>query len=562
MSSTLIELPPELSDPDDSSEVEYVEAESVEEFAHKTHISDKEVLDRLLLPGREFGPYRILGFVASGGMGEIYAAERLAADGTRRRPVALKVISPEHAHDWRIVERFKREASISKSIRSSNVIRVYEYGETDDDKAFLSMELLSGEELFERLCRVRTLPLDELADVVLQVLRGLSDIHRSGFIHRDMKPENVFLARQKDGSEIAKILDFGIAKRREERSDPLLSVAGQIYGTPEYLAPEQAVNPDVDPRADIYSIGVMLYEAASGSLPFKGDTSYSVIAAHQNEQVPALPSSVDPEFAEIVYTALAKNPADRFQTADEMAQVLGRWRDQTSWVEQLPGVSEVEFDDVFDSQDLEPVKSDTRVQSSTRVSERAATQHFTEGQRSNKKKRPKSDPKSGPIGLNELSDPRFYLDDEPDEEFEKVSVSKARERQKKRRQAARAREKWAAQQAEKQAPADATAEVTRPDKAQVDRAMRERRQRQKAARPKPEKRPDRVDEPTGIMSRKDAGLDQDSSKGARIAQIVTWVAVAIILAAIAWTFYEPSEPATSAESAGDPTVAGPSQAPE
>ncbi|QDG51475.1 serine/threonine protein kinase [Persicimonas caeni] len=545
MSSTLIELPPELSEADANSTVEYVEAESVEEFAHKTHISDEEVLNRVLLPGREFGPYRILGFIASGGMGEIYAAERRMRDGSRRRPVALKVISPEHAHDWRIVERFKREASISKAIRSENVIRVYEFGETDGGKTFLSMELLAGEELFERLCRVRTLALDELADLALQVLQGLSDIHKAGFIHRDIKPENVFLSRRPDGSEVVKILDFGIAKRRSERSDPLLSVAGQIYGTPEYLAPEQAINPDVDPRADIYSVGVMLYEAASGSLPFHGDTSYSVIASHQNDPVPSLPSAVDPEFAEIVYTALAKNPADRFQTADEMAHVLGRWREQTSWVEELPGVSDLAFDDVFDSQDLMPDESPTRVQSKTRVSERAATQHYEKPKGRNKPEQ------QGPIGLNDLSDPQFYLGDEsPDEAFEKVSVSKARERQRKRAGAQK-----------RQRPADATAEMSRPDDASLRRQAKAQRQRDKRQRqqnkrqpkrrhPTPEQRRDAADEPTAVVSRSDVRLaEETSSSGSRTAQVVTWVTVLIILAAIAWTFYEPSGSADAETSA-------------
>ncbi len=541
MSSTLIELPPELSE-DDASEVEYVAAESVEEFAHKTHISDKEVLDRVLLPGHTFGPYRILGFIAAGGMGEIYAAERRHNEGARRRPVALKVISPEHVHDWRIVERFKREASISKSIRSTNVIRVYEYGETEGGKTFLSMELLSGEELFERLCRVRTLPIDELVDIALQVLRGLSDIHRAGFIHRDMKPENVFLAKLRDGSEVAKILDFGIAKRREERSDPLLSVAGQIYGTPEYLAPEQAINPDVDPRADIYSVGVMLYEAASGSLPFQGDTSYSVIAAHQNEPVPPLPSSIDPEFAEIVYTALAKNPADRFQTADEMAQILERWSEQTSWVEELPGVSDLDFDDVFDSQDLDPMPHKTEVDSAPPVSERATTQHYAKpsGQRS-ANRRARDDQM---IGLNELSDPQFYLgDDAADAPFEKVSVSKARERQR-------------ARQAQAQRPPEETAEVTRPDEQEIKRALAEAKRREYAAK----SRPERADEPTMTMSRAALG-EQEASGGSRVAQIVTWVAVAIILAALAWTFLKPSTTPKTATSPA-PAATAPAQKPK
>lgn len=558
MSSTLIELPPEFSEADSTSTAEYVEAESVEEFAHKTHISDTEVLNRVLLPGREFGPYRILGFIASGGMGEIYAAERRTQDGTRRRPVALKVISPEHAHDWRIVERFKREASISKAIHSKHVIRVYEFGETDGGKTFLSMELLAGEELFERLCRVRTLALDELADLTLQVLEGLGDIHRAGFIHRDIKPENIFLSRLADGSEIAKILDFGIAKRRSERSDPLLSVAGQIYGTPEYLAPEQAINPDVDPRADIYSVGVMLYEAASGSLPFQGETSYSVIASHQNDPVPTLPSSVDPEFAEIVYTALAKNPADRFQTADEMAHILGRWREQTSWVEELPGVSGLEFDDVFDSQDLMPTESDTRVKSKTRVSERAATQTYNKPEKRTKQRQSKRPKDDGPIGLSELSDPKFYLDDDtPDDGFEMVSRSKARESQRKRAAAKR-----------RQRAKDATAEVTRPDEETLRRHARKQRARkqqsqkqqgQKRRHPTPEQRPDAADEPTAIVSRSDVRLAEESSGGSRMAQIVTWVTVLIILAAIAWTFYEPTkstdaEPSTVESPAGAPAT--------
>ncbi len=538
MSSTLIELPPELSDSGESSTVEYVEANSVEEFAERTHISDEQVLSRVLLPGREFGPYRILGFIASGGMGEIYAAERAGPDDTPRRPVALKVISPEHAHDWRIVERFKREASISKAIRSDNVIRVYEYGETDGEEAFLSMELLSGEELFERLCRVRTLPLDQLSDIVLQVLDGLYDVHRSGFIHRDIKPENIFLARRPDGTEIAKVLDFGIAKRRDERSDPLLSVAGQIYGTPEYLAPEQAINPDVDPRADIYSVGVMLYEAATGSLPFTGDTSYSVIAAHQNDPVPAMPSSIDPEFAEIVYTALAKNPADRFQSAEEMAQVLRRWVDHTSVAEELPGISDPDFEDVFDSQDLTPSRSNTTVETDPNVDERSVTKH-TDGRparggagggrsRGNQSRgnKPRRDDlardrkrREEGIGLQELSDPQFYLDDDaPAEDFEKFSVTRARRRKKQRAQQNNKPKKTRPQRS------DRTAEISTsalPDRRAV------------------EKRPDRVDEPTVVHSREALGLGDEQGKS-RVAQIVTWIALAAILAAIAWVMYSPA----------------------
>jgi serine/threonine protein kinase len=517
----LNEFSQEPTDFDDISEPDYIEAESVEEFVHKTNISDKDILDRVLLPGRLFGPYRILGFIAAGGMGEIYAARQNDENGDRGRPIALKVINPEHCDDWRIIERFKREASISRAIRSPNVIRVFEYGQADGKQSYLSMELLRGEELFERLCRVRTLPLDDLADLTLQVLRGLGDIHRGGFIHRDVKPENIFLAKQPGGHEVVKILDFGIAKRRDERSDPLLSVAGQIYGTPEYLAPEQANHPDVDLRADLYSVGVMLYEATTGSLPFKGDTSYSVIAAHQNEPVPPLPSSVDPAFAEIIYTALAKRPDDRFQTADEMAGVIERWRDQTSWVEELPGGSALAFDDVFDSQDLVPTAGASR------------------------RKTSKQREKQSPIGLEELSDPQFYLDEDSSADghsgalaFEKISVSKARERRQNRRNHGRSGSEPASRtQSKKRSAADRTAEL--------DQAL-----------PSMPLIPP-ADEPTVTRPRKNLDVARPASRGARLARVVTWLAVIIIVAAIAWAFYTPTGADEASGSPADPAAAAP-----
>ncbi|RAL23945.1 hypothetical protein DL240_07295 [Lujinxingia litoralis] len=330
MKSTLIELPPDSQGLDEDS-IDFIRASSVEELARRTSINSQAVLNRVLLPGKRFGSYHILGFVAAGGMGEIYAAQRLKDDGSRSRPVALKVITAEFANDWRIIERFKREARISRAIRSKHVVRVYEFGESPDGHAFLSMELLTGEELFDRLHRNKALPTEELAHLALQILKGLHQIHLSGFVHRDIKPENIFLARAEDGSEAVKILDFGIAKRADQKSDPLLSVVGQIYGTPQYLAPEQAINPDVDHRADLYSLGVVLYECVTGSLPFDGDSSYALILAHQNQAPPPLPSSVDPEFAAIITRALAKDPDKRFQTALEMGQTIKRWLDDNQW---------------------------------------------------------------------------------------------------------------------------------------------------------------------------------------------------------------------------------------
>ena len=337
MKSTLVEPPPNDDDDEglDEDSIEFIRAESVQELAQQTNIGSDEVLDRVLLPGKRFGSYHILGFVAAGGMGEIYAARRVNSDGSKSKPVALKVITAEYANDWRIIERFKREARISKAIRSRHVARVYEFGESPQGHVFLSMELLGGEELFDRLHRHRILSPMTMAKLSLQILKGLHKIHKSGFVHRDIKPENIFLATDPDTQkEQVKILDFGIAKRAAKKSDPLLSVVGQIYGTPQYIAPEQAVNPDVDHRADLYSLGVVLYECVSGSLPFDGESPYDTIVSHQNEPVPPLPSSIDPEFAHIIYQALAKTPEDRFQSAVEMGRIIKRWIDETSWVEE------------------------------------------------------------------------------------------------------------------------------------------------------------------------------------------------------------------------------------
>lgn len=493
-SSTLIELPPEMLEADMTSTVEFVEARSVEDFAHQTQITDREVLSRVLLPGRQFGPYKIRGFVAAGGMGEIYAAQRVASDGRLSRPVALKVISKEHAHDWRIVERFKREASISKAIRSPHVIRVYEFGETEEGDAFLSMELLAGEELFERMCRRRILPLVELTDVAVQVLEGLGDIHDSGFVHRDIKPENVFMSRLDDGREVAKIIDFGIAKRRDQTSDPLLSVAGQIYGTPQYLAPEQAVDPDVDPRADIYSMGVLLYECATGSLPFDGDTNYSIILAHQNEPVPQLPSSVDPEFAQIVYTALQKDPDDRFQTAGEMARTLQRWMDQTSWAEELPGESG-SFEDLFEADASSSLAATTPVPSS----------RDTGAGRSRDRRLPTRRPNPSEVGLSsEASEPAFELRTSPDEPRRRKSPAR------------------------KVAPIEPTAELRRSDSMQAD--LEAIHQGEAPAEAAGRRRPG---DPTSSLRRSEIPEPQTVG-GISVPALITWVALIAIAAASAW----------------------------
>lgn len=337
--SRLIQLPPteeaEGSALDDSSV--YVEATSPDDFTGRLGL-DQNVLERVLYRGDFFANYRILGFIGAGGMGEIYAAERLEDDGPRRKAVALKVVSNEHASDSDVLERLEREALLCSEISSKNVVRIYEYGIEEKGRGFVAMEILHGEELFERMKHHKIFPLRKLAEIAVQILQGLHAVHSAGIVHRDIKPENIFLAKDlRTKEEVVKLLDFGIARREVDPDDPLVKHPNQLLATPQYMSPEQTRSPEVDLRSDLYSLGVVLYECAAGCPPFDRETPYATMIAHQKEPVTPLPSTLDPEFCEIIYKTLAKKPRDRWQSAREMAQVIQRWIDETSWVDGLPG---------------------------------------------------------------------------------------------------------------------------------------------------------------------------------------------------------------------------------
>ncbi len=317
MKSTLIELPPQLGAEESfpTEDLDFISERDVEPVRR----------ERLLKPGAKFGQYTIIGFVAAGGMGEVYAADRVLANGERSDPVALKVMVASLQDDWTITERFKREAKISRAVRSPHVPRVFEFGQTETGSLFIVMELLNGEELFDRLCVQFQLPEMAMAKTFLQILEGLKKIHHSGFVHRDLKPENIYFHQLGNGKEIVKILDFGIAKIATEKSDPLLSVVGRVYGTPEYISPEQGLNPDVDSRSDLYSIGVMMYECLAGFLPFEGESAYETIIKHQTEQPPRLPATLDQDLVKIVRKTLRKKADRRYQTAEALIHDLRKW---------------------------------------------------------------------------------------------------------------------------------------------------------------------------------------------------------------------------------------------
>lgn len=284
----------------------------------------------MLAPGSVLASkYRVVRLLGDGGMGSVVEAEHLRL-GTR---VAIKVLHAPLARKPGLVDRFLREARVSAQIQSPHVVRVTDVDQDIDGRAFLVMELLAGEPLSARLARVRALPPADAVRVAVDMLVGLEAAHALGVVHRDLKPDNVFLvptpAHGGASPELVKLIDFGIAKLREaERGDaaPGLTVAGMLMGTPEYMAPEQAFHAErVDARADLYSVGAMLYEMLAGRLPVEGpDASALILKAERGEVEPLvrLAPHVPPELAGIVHRAMAPRPELRFDSARAMRAAL------------------------------------------------------------------------------------------------------------------------------------------------------------------------------------------------------------------------------------------------
>ena len=270
------------------------------------------------------GRYILRALVGHGGMGAVYEAEHL---GLGKR-VAIKFIDQEFATDERIVARFAREARAMSAIESAHIVTVLDAG-SEDGRPFLVMELLRGEDLGQRLRRTSRVPVPEAMHIVAQVLKGLAKAHAAGIVHRDLKPDNVFLTKSDTDPLFAKIVDFGVSKieRPRDKTSPLaLTGRGTVLGTPFYMCPEQAqAMPDVDGRADIYSVGAILFECLSGRPPHTGETYEQVILSICMREAPdlrAIEPSISPEIASFVGRALSRDRADRFPTAERMLAAL------------------------------------------------------------------------------------------------------------------------------------------------------------------------------------------------------------------------------------------------
>jgi serine/threonine protein kinase len=263
------------------------------------------------------GRYRLEVRLGAGGMGAIWRAEHL----TLKAPVAVKLIDRDAVPDEDTMARFLREAQSAATLRSPHVVQIIDYG-VDGKIPFIVMELLEGENLAQRLKRMRRLSRQETARVLTQVGRAVQRAHEGGIVHRDLKPENVFLVRNED-DEIAKVLDFGVAKleRTNLGAEGTRTRTGSILGTPYYMSPEQAAGAATDERADLYSLGVILYQMLTGEKPYVGTTTDEILEQHRNAALPVLGAELA-VYQPLLNKLLAKDPSQRFGSAREVLEAL------------------------------------------------------------------------------------------------------------------------------------------------------------------------------------------------------------------------------------------------
>jgi serine/threonine-protein kinase len=260
------------------------------------------------------GRYRIQRKLGAGGMADVYLAE----DQELGRRVAIKILNNRHANDAQFIERFRREAKNAAALNHPNIVSIYDRGEAEDTY-YIAMEFLDGRTLKELIISRGAAPINVAIEYARQILSALRFAHRHGIVHRDIKPHNVLV----DGEGRVKVTDFGIARAGTSQ----MTETGSIVGTAQYLSPEQARGGEVDPRSDLYSLGVVLYELLTGKTPFDGETPVEIAMKHLST-APKPPSKlrpdIPPDLDMVVMRALAKTPDDRYQSADEMEADLER----------------------------------------------------------------------------------------------------------------------------------------------------------------------------------------------------------------------------------------------
>src|SRR5215213_1098012 len=303
----------------------YEVAGSFMEAPAVAHAADDLATGQKLTPGQRVKHYQIVNLIGEGGMGEVY----LATDTILGRRVALKVLPTFVSKDPERLRRFTQEARAASRLSHPNVCVVHEIGETEDGRPFIAMEYVEGITLRDRI-RNQSMKLGDVLDIAIQVAEGLIAAHEAGIVHRDIKPENIVIRPE----GYVKILDFGLAKLTERHKGAIHatmstllfnSSPGTVIGTAAYMSPEQARGIPVDERTDIWGLGVVLYEMASGNPPFTGETATDVVVAIVEKDQPPLSRYVEgtpPELERIVKKALRKDRDERYQIVKEMATDL------------------------------------------------------------------------------------------------------------------------------------------------------------------------------------------------------------------------------------------------
>src|SRR6187455_3238430 len=279
--------------------------------------------------GREIlgGQFQILEKIGTGGMGSVYKAEQPAMN----RLVAIKILHPKLAGRKDLTSRFRREARAMSQLTHPNTVKVFMFGELEDDGSlYIVMEMLEGRNLNQTVRKEGPLPVERAIPILIQVCGALQEAHDLGIVHRDLKPENIFLSKQGGMADYPKVLDFGLAKVTERQMQPgsvILTQEGMVFGTPEFMSPEQAQGKTLDARSDIYSLAVILYEVLTGKLPFSAKSPMEYIQKHVTE--PSIPLServperrFPKELDDVLARAMSKRPEQRYQTAAEFAEAL------------------------------------------------------------------------------------------------------------------------------------------------------------------------------------------------------------------------------------------------
>jgi serine/threonine-protein kinase len=273
------------------------------------------------------GRYVVKTRIGEGGMGLVY--EGLHRDIDKR--VAIKVLRDDLSRRPEVVARFRQEAKSASRIGHENIVDISDFGETTRGASYFIMEFLDGEDLGNVLGREVTVDADRACAIVLQCCRALSATHAKGIVHRDIKPENIFLTKRDGIDDFVKIVDFGIAKMSDIETDGApgrkLTKTGMIFGTPEYMSPEQAAGKELDHRVDVYALGIILYECLAGRVPFEGDTFMGVLTQHLFAELPPIAelnpnAEVSRELELVIRKALAKEPDDRYQDTEELAEAI------------------------------------------------------------------------------------------------------------------------------------------------------------------------------------------------------------------------------------------------